>query len=58
MIGGDEIVEKEKQEQESTRQTTCKRCGRKLKNPEAIQLGIGSTCWKKFVEENNHKKLW
>lgn len=51
-------MEKEKQEQESTRQTTCKRCGRKLKNPEAIELGMGATCWKKFVEENNHKKLW
>lgn len=39
-------------------QTTCKRCGRKLKNQQAIKLGMGSTCWKKYQNENNHKKLW
>lgn len=39
-------------------QTTCKRCGRKLKNPEAIALGMGATCFKKYQKENNHKKLW
>ena len=39
-------------------QTTCKRCGRKLKNSEAIALGMGATCWKKYQKENNHKKLW
>ena len=39
-------------------QTTCKRCGRKLKNKEAIALGMGATCWKKYQKENNHKKLW
>ena len=29
------------------KQTTCKRCGRKLRNPQAIELGMGSVCWKK-----------
>lgn len=38
-------------------QTTCKRCGRKLKNPEAIKLGMGKTCFKKYMSENNHKPL-
>ena len=41
-----------------TKQTTCKRCGRKLRNPQAIELGMGSVCWRKFQLENNHKKLW
>ena len=41
-----------------TKQTTCKRCGRKLRNPQAIELGMGSICWRKFQLENNHKKLW
>ena len=40
------------------KQTTCKRCGRKLRNPQAIELGMGSICWKKYQQENNHKKLW
>ena len=40
------------------KQTTCKRCGRKLRNPQAIELGMGSVCWKKYQQENNHKKLW
>ena len=40
------------------KQTTCKRCGRKLRNPQAIELGMGYVCWKKYQQENNHKKLW
>lgn len=40
------------------RQTTCKRCGRKLHNLQAIEIGMGATCWKKYQAENNHKKLW
>ena len=39
-------------------QTTCKRCGRKLKNGKAIEIGMGAICWKKYQQENNHKKLW
>ena len=40
-----------------TKQTTCKRCGRKLRNPQAIELGMGSVCLRKFQRKNNHKKL-
>ncbi len=40
------------------KQTVCKRCGRKLKNSQAIELGMGAVCWRKYTEENNHKKLW
>ena len=40
------------------KQTTCKRCGRKLRSPETIELGMGAVCWKKYQSENNHKKLW
>ena len=25
----------------------CKRCGRKLKTPEAIERGMGRVCWEK-----------
>lgn len=39
-------------------QTTCKRCGRKLKSEKAIEIGMGAICWKKYQAENNHKKLW
>lgn len=40
------------------KQTTCKRCGRKLKSTKAIELGMGEICWKKYQKENNHKRLW
>jgi len=36
----------------------CRRCGRKLKNPESIELGFGSTCYKKFMAESTHKPLF
>lgn len=32
----------------------CKRCGRKLKNPESIELGFGVICYQKY---QNRKKL-
>lgn len=38
--------------------TTCKRCGRKLRSKKAIEIGMGVTCWRKYVNENNHKRLW
>lgn len=41
-----------------TRQTTCRRCGRKLRSPEAIEIGMGPTCWRKWQNEDNHKKLF
>ena len=40
------------------KQTTCKRCGRRLKSTKAIELGMGAICWKKYQNENNHKKLF
>lgn len=33
-------------------------CGRKLKNPVAIQRGMGKICWKKYIKEKYHKKLF
>ena len=36
----------------------CRRCGRKLKKPESIELGFGNTCYKKFTAESNHKPLF
>ena len=38
--------------------TTCKRCGRRLKTKQSIQLGMGTICYKRYMDENNHKKLW
>ena len=32
----------------------CRRCGRKLKNPESIELGFGVICYQKY---QNRKKL-
>lgn len=32
----------------------CKRCGRKLKNPESMELGFGVICYQKY---QNRKKL-
>lgn len=39
-------------------QTTCKRCGRKLKSKNTIEIGMGFVCWKKYQQENKHKKLF
>lgn len=39
-------------------QSVCKRCGRKLKNQKAIEIGMGNICWKKYINENNHKQLF
>ena len=36
----------------------CRRCGRKLKNPEAIALGFGVTCYKKFLSQPKLKPLF
>lgn len=40
----------------------CGRCGRKLKNPKAKELGFGRVCYKKMLEaraemEKNQTKL-
>jgi hypothetical protein len=37
--------------QEQLHQRNCKRCGRKLKTAESIQVGMGSTCYKRYLEE-------
>ncbi len=37
----------------------CKRCGRKLKNPLFIKLGMGKTCYEKSCLNKSHfKKLF
>lgn len=40
------------------KQTTCKRCGRKLRSEATISIGMGKTCWRKWLSEDNHKKLF
>lgn len=30
----------------------CLRCGRGLKNPKSREIGMGKTCWRKFIAEN------
>jgi hypothetical protein len=44
--------------QESSRMDICKRCGRKLKNPESIEIGFGAICFKKFMAESLLKPLF
>lgn len=36
----------------------CRRCGRKLRSEEAKQKGMGPVCYKKWMAEDNHKKLF
>lgn len=36
----------------------CKRCGRRLKTQEAIDLGMGKVCWKKSQQYNKSKALF
>lgn len=45
-------------EQEVIKTTVCKRCGRKLRSKEAIEIGMGKVCWYKYQKENNHRRLW
>ena len=40
------------------RSDICKRCGRKLKNPESIELGFGTVCYKKYMAESLLKPLF
>jgi hypothetical protein len=35
----------------------CKVCGRKLKNPKAVELGVGPVCFKR-LNQDRHKKLF
>lgn len=43
---------------ESSRMDICKRCGRKLKNPESIEVGFGKICYQKFMAESLLKPLF
>lgn len=36
----------------------CLRCNRPLKDPESQKIGMGKTCFSKYKQENNHKKLF
>jgi hypothetical protein len=40
------------------RSDICKRCGRKLKAPESIEIGFGAICFKKFMAESLLKPLF
>ena len=36
----------------------CRRCGRKLKSESSKERGMGETCYRKWLIEDNHKKLF
>lgn len=36
----------------------CRRCGRKLRSEEAKQRGMGPVCYRKWIAEGTHKKLF
>lgn len=36
----------------------CRRCQRKLKNEASTARGMGETCYKKWLAENQRKKLF
>lgn len=40
------------------KQSTCKRCGRKLRSPATIERGMGDVCWNKYVREKSYKHLF
>jgi ATP-dependent helicase YprA (DUF1998 family) len=40
------------------RSDICKRCGRKLKTPESVEIGFGAICFKKFMAESLLKPLF
>jgi len=43
---------------EQKRSNICKRCGRKLKNPKSIEVGYGTSCYKKVLAESSLKSLF
>ncbi|MCK9444590.1 MAG: DUF6011 domain-containing protein [Tissierellaceae bacterium] len=45
-------------QEKSSRMDICKRCGRKLKNPESIEMGFGKICYQKFMAESLLKPLF
>lgn len=36
----------------------CRRCGRKLRSEASKEKGMGPSCYKKWVAEHGHKKLF
>lgn len=42
----------------SRRSDICRRCGRKLKTPESVEIGFGAICFKKFMAESLLKPLF
>ena len=36
----------------------CRRCGRKLRSEESKEKGMGPSCFKKWIAEHGHKKLF
>lgn len=36
----------------------CRRCGRKLRTPEAKERGMGYVCYQKWMREKETKKLF
>lgn len=43
------------QPQRMTQQKICRLCGKKLKAGESIQMGMGSTCYKKYMSMHRNK---
>jgi len=44
---------------DSTKPTyLCRRCGRKLRSDKSKERGMGNTCYHKWYEKDNHKKLF
>ena len=40
------------------KQNICMICNRKLKSPQSIEVGMGKTCYKKYLESSNKKRLF
>lgn len=36
----------------------CLRCGRMLRTPHTREIGMGPVCYKKYLAEKEHKKLF
>jgi ATP-dependent helicase YprA (DUF1998 family) len=52
------IVENIQNQGNHRRSDICKRCGRKLKAPESVEIGFGAICFKKFMAESLLKPLF
>lgn len=45
--------------QEKTNQIhLCRRCGRKLKSESSKERGMGESCFRRWIAEHGHKKLF